>query len=101
MKRINILLILLFTICLTGCGSVETNENYDKIVEVSSSPAYGRVDEMYEIHYLVRNNNTIEIYGSYEEFGIKIDYIEGIIIEITEEEKENIIKSMKNYNLTN
>ena len=99
MKKIKTLCLLLITILFIGCREKMTiNDNYTKIVEYSSQTSWGMVEDFYELHLCVNNNNTIEIYGTFDENGIEIDYIDGIIVNITEEEKNEIISIINKNN---
>lgn len=109
MKNIKVICIILstfiFSIFLLGCKlpfgkSIELNDNYNKIVETYYKTSYGTIIDFYELHLCVNNNNTINIYGKFYENGLKMDYIEGLTINITPEQKNNIVNIINKNNFS-
>ena len=106
MKRFMIIFyVLLFT--LTGCGSSGTKPDggdisYSPIVcSYSNTPSYGTAIDFISTNIVIYDNNTVEIYcGDFADGGkgedrIEVDYIYGETFEITQEQKENIIKAIE------
>ena len=103
MKKINYILtfIFVFSFLLVGCGKkIKLNDKYEKIIKYSIQSSYGAVEDLYKLHMCVKNDNTIEIYGSYNQGNVQLDYIEGITVEITEEEKNNIVKTINRNSIS-
>lgn len=102
MKRKILIYILLITVLLTGCAKVSESEiSYSPVVcQYSSTPNYGMIIEFFSFNIKVLDNNTVEVYcGDFkgkangEEF--TIDYIYGETFEITEEQKQKVIDTIK------
>lgn len=88
MKKIGFILVFALVFLLTGYnGKMDLNENYIKIIDVFSSPSCGTVDELYEFHICINNDNTAEFYGVFEN-----EKIDGIMVEITNDEKLEIVE---------
>lgn len=105
MKKILLIVLIAVTTLLTGCSDnnkIELTENYNEIVEYETQPSYGTTEDFYILHFRVNNNNTIEIYGTFDEFvfngeedvRVTLDYIEGIVMNISEEEKLHMVDTL-------
>lgn len=96
MKRLCICIVLLCFI-LTGCNKKEEyniTERHNEIVEFGETCHYGTTTGLCDLYYRVYNNNTIEIYGSYDANGIVIEHVHGLMFDISESTKQNIINSI-------
>lgn len=107
MKRIikkSILTVCLVTImCVfAGCADVKKQEDklgvsYSNIVcEYSAHPSWGLESEVFPIHTTVYADNTVEVWtGPFYYDGEVIEVIYSETVEITEEQKQELIDSIK------
>lgn len=96
------IILALFTQLWTGCGTEDSNISYDTVVcEYTIAPTCWTVIDCIYTHVRINADNTVEIYctdfldrsSSGEE--IRMDYIYGETIEITEEAKQSVIDALE------
>lgn len=101
MKKYLILFILI-SILLTGCAADDNGVSYAPVVcEYTSTPTCWTVVDSISINIKIYDNNTAEVYCGdfYDRLGydeeISIEYIYGETFEITEEQKQSVVKALR------